>query len=193
MQGLVLGTDVELVGQIESGAQVLEQVAACKADLVLLDLRLGKDDGFAVLQALGQQFPQLPVLMFSASENLAELTRAFQLGACGYVSKGADREALLTAIRRAVGEHHAWTRPQLRRINSVPETANHDSATEAYLTPREREVLGKLVDGLVNDDIATALKIQSETVKQHVKHILEKLGVEDRTQAALWAIRNGLA
>ena len=162
--GIVCGTDIEMAGEVEGARKIVEEVAARRPDVVLLDLRLGKDDGFAALEAIHQKFPELAVLIFSASENLAELTRAHQLGACGYVSKTVDRESLLASIRKAFQNHHAWTRPQLRRIHSVQETQQHDSTTDAYLTPREREVLAKLVDGLINDDIAAALNIQAETV-----------------------------
>lgn len=188
--GMVSGTNVEIVGQARQIAEVLQQAQVCQPDVVMLDLRLGDEDGFVALRQLRSWNPNLPVLMFCASENLAELSRAHELGACGYVPKTAEREVLLDAIYQAAKTRQAWTRPQLRRIHSAGEMDEPDTSTEAYLTPREREVLKQLVEGRVNDDIAQILCIQAETVKQHVKHILEKLGVEDRTQAALWAVRN---
>lgn len=193
VSGMMSGAGIEVVGQAEKIEEVRRQVNACRPDVVLLDLRLGDEDGFEALTQLREIRPDLPVVMFCGSDNLAEVSRAHALGACGYVAKNADRQALLEAIQRAAATRNAWTRPQLRRINSAGEMNAPDTSTEAYLTPREREVLQQLVDGRVNDDIARMLNIHVETVKQHVKHILEKLGVEDRTQAALWAVRNKLA
>ena len=193
VSGMVSGADIEVVGQAEKIEEIWERVNACRPDVVLLDLRLGDEDGFEALKHLHECRPELPVVMFCGSDNLAELSRAHGLGACGYVAKSADRETLVEAIQQATATRNAWTRPQLRRIHSAGEMNEPDTSTEAYLTPREREVLQQLVDGCVNDDIARTLNIHVETVKQHVKHILEKLGVEDRTQAALWAVRNRLA
>ena len=192
VRGMVGGSEIEVVGQAGRVSEVLEQARLCQPDVLLLDLRLGDEDGFQALEQFRQWNPKLPVVMFCGSENLAELNRAHQLGAVGYLCKTAERETLLEAIRLAAVGKPAWSRPQLRRIHSASELPDLDASTDAYLTPREREVLKHLVDGQLNEDIARDLSIRAETVKQHVKHILEKLGVEDRTQAALWAVRNNV-
>jgi DNA-binding NarL/FixJ family response regulator len=113
------------------------------------------------------------------------------LGADGYIPKRARREVLLAAIRRVAAGKSAWTRAQLRRICHADGNRQW-SAGDPPLTPRETDVLRKVAEGHVNEEIGGELGIHLETVKQHVKSILRKLGVKDRTEAALWAVRKGI-
>jgi DNA-binding NarL/FixJ family response regulator len=188
---MMSGTEIEVAGQASNCEQTLRYALTCEPDVVLLDLRMPDGDGFAVLGKIKQERPALPVLVFSVWDGLQEMFQARQLKANGYLSKSCGRDELLRAIRRAADGKDAWTRPQLRRTcRKSPcdyQTFGKDGVS---LTLRERVVLGKLVEGLVNEEIAEELSIDLETVKQHVKNILKKIGVEDRTQAAIWAVRN---
>jgi DNA-binding NarL/FixJ family response regulator len=190
--GLIEGTEIQVSGDAATCNDAVRQTLRMDPDVVLLDVRMPESDGFQALQQIKEKKPNLPVLMFSVSDSLQEINRAHQRGAAGFVPKGASREAFLTAVRKAATGKSAWTRQQLRRLrhNEEPDELINDNTVN--LTPREREVLKQMVQGLVNEDIGTELGIDIETVKQHVKHILQKLGVVDRTQAALWAVRNKL-
>jgi DNA-binding NarL/FixJ family response regulator len=186
------GTDIEIVGEASTLGDAIERTRAQGLSVLMLDLRFQDQDAFSAIAQIRQESPNVSVLVFTASDNVADMTRARELGASGYVVKTATRDELLQAIHRAAESRDAWTRQQVRRISGAPNAREPSAEQNGYLTPRETEVLRKVVDGLVNDDIAAQLNIHVETVKQHVKHILEKLGVEDRTQAAVWAVRNGL-
>jgi DNA-binding NarL/FixJ family response regulator len=114
------------------------------------------------------------------------------LGASGYLLKGCTREQLIKAIHTAASGESAWTRDELRRVTGALATPRLAADVEVPLTQRESEVLRQLAYGLTNKEIAQALHISYETVKEHVQHILRKIGVSDRTQAAVWAVRKGL-
>jgi DNA-binding NarL/FixJ family response regulator len=105
------------------------------------------------------------------------------------ISKDATRETLIESIQTEAGGKTLWSREELRRAGSSAQFAND---IDVQLTRRERQVLAKLVDGLTNKQIAQELEISYETVKEHVQHILRKIAVTDRTQAAVWAVRHGL-
>jgi DNA-binding NarL/FixJ family response regulator len=114
------------------------------------------------------------------------------LGAQGYLLKGASREELLTALRAAAAGENIWTREELRRVTGALAAPRAVGDVDVPLTQRESEVLRQLAHGLTNKEIAQSLTISYETVKEHVQHILRKIGVSDRTQAAVWAVRKGL-
>jgi DNA-binding NarL/FixJ family response regulator len=186
--GLVQGTEIEVVCQAETSEQTVKCAITCEPDVLLLDMRLPDADGLEVMEALRAKGCHVPVLIFSASEDVKELARARRLGAAGFVAKGASREELLDAIRRVAAEKSAWTTRQIRQAVSRAASDAIAANDRNPLSPREMEVLRLITDGFSNDGIAEELKINIETVKQHVKHILRKLCVEDRTQAALTAI-----
>ena len=118
--------------------------------------------------------------------------RAVALGAAGYVLKDSHRDKLLDSIRGAATGETVWTREELRRVTGALATPRLSAEVEVPLTQRESEVLKQLALGLTNKEIAQALHISYETVKEHVQHILRKIGVTDRTQAAVWAVRKQL-
>ena len=132
--------------------------------------------------------PELPVLMLSTYDNPTYIARAVALGAAGYVLKGATREHLIETIKTAATGRSAWTREELRRVTGALATPRLTADVEVPLTQRESEVLRQLTHGLTNKEIAQTLEISYETVKEHVQHILRKIGVSDRTQAAVWAV-----
>jgi DNA-binding NarL/FixJ family response regulator len=136
--------------------------------------------------------PDLPVIMFSASDNPTYVARGVALGAVGYFTKLASAAELILAVERAAEGESLWTRDELRRVTGALSTPRAAVDLEVPLTKRESEVLKQLALGLSNKEIAQGLSISYETVKEHVQHILRKLSVSDRTQAAVWAVRRGL-
>lgn len=192
LRNVLSGSDIEVVDEAATGEEVLAKVAARKPDVVLLDVRMPGGDGLHVLGRLKLDYPDLPVALFSTYDNPTYVARAVALGASGYILKSDSRERLIEAIEAAARGEAAWTREELRRVTGALATPRVVSDVEVPLTQRESEVLRQLANGLTNKEIALALGISYETVKEHVQHILRKIGVSDRTQAAVWAVRKGL-
>lgn len=192
LKSLVADTDIEVVGEATSGDAAISMAESLKPDVVLLDIRMPDGDGLMTLGRIKLENPQLPVLILSTYDNPTYVARAVALGANGYVLKGDSRDRLLDAIRVAAKGENAWTRDELRRVTGALATPRLNADVEVPLTQRESEVLRQLALGLTNKEIAQALHISYETVKEHVQHILRKVGVSDRTQAAVWAVRKGL-
>ena len=192
LRSLMAGSDVEIVGEAATGGEAIQLAKDLHPDVVLVDIRMPDGDGLSTLSRLKLEQPDLPVLVFSTYDNPTYVARAVALGASGYLLKGSSREQLLAAIRKAASGENAWTREELRRITGALATPRLASDVDVPLTQRESEVLRQLAFGLTNKEIAQSLNISYETVKEHVQHILRKLGVTDRTQAAVWAVRKGL-
>jgi DNA-binding NarL/FixJ family response regulator len=192
LRSLLSGTDIEIVGEAATGEEAVAQTSASNPDVVLMDIRMPDSDGLNALGRIKLERPDLPVLMLSTYDNPTYVARAVALGAAGYVLKGASREELLEAVRKAAAGEGAWSREELRRVTGALATPRVNADVEVPLTQRESEVLRQLALGLTNKEIAQALHISYETVKEHVQHILRKVGVSDRTQAAVWAVRKGL-
>jgi len=192
LRSLMAGSDVEVVGEATSGSETVQMAKDLQPDVVLVDIRMPDGDGLSTLSRLKLEQPDLPVLVFSTYDNPTYVARAVALGASGYLLKGSPREQLLAAIRKVATGENAWTREELRRITGALATPRLASDVDVPLTQRESEVLRQLAFGLTNKEIAQSLNISYETVKEHVQHILRKLGVTDRTQAAVWAVRKGL-
>lgn len=191
---MAIGTEIEIACQACNCEEAVRFALSTEPDVVLLDLRMPGGDGFAVLETIKRERPQIPVLIFTVWDGLVEMLRARGMKANGFLSKSCTREEFLSAIRRAAAGKDVWTRRQLRRTCRPMPPGRHVIARDGVcLTVREKTVLGKLVEGLSNEQIAEELHIDLETVKQHVKNLLKKIGVEDRTQAAVWAVRNDMA
>jgi len=189
---LIQGTEIELVCQAETCDQTVKFALTCKPDVVLLDIRLEGSDGMNALQQIKRENPNIAVLIFSSVDEVKEMAHAREYGADGFIPKGVSREELLSGIRRVAMGKSAWTPRQIRQVVSraaAEALAAHDRSP---LSNREKEVLREITNGCSNETIAERLKINIETVKQHVKHVLKKLHVEDRTQAALIALRSNL-
>lgn len=192
LKSILGAAGIEVVGEASSGEQLMSLLANNLPDIVLLDVRMPGGDGLHYLGRIKINYPTLPVLLFSTYDNPTYVARAVALGASGYVLKGESSEKLIAAIKGALRGELAWTREELRRVTGALATPRVVSDVEVPLTQRESEVLGQLANGLTNKEIATVLGISYETVKEHVQHILRKIGVTDRTQAAVWAVRKGL-
>lgn len=176
--------DLRVVAEAANGAQALALYREHHPDVVVLDFRLPDMDGVAVTQALLKEFPAARVVMLTEREGEEDIFRAVQAGVCGYLQKSGEREPLLVAIRRVhAGEKYF-----------PPEVAARLSMRlgRAELSAREMDVLRCVVAGMSNKEIGNHLNISELTVKRHVGQLLEKLGVQYRTQAATAAIRRGL-
>lgn len=192
LRSLMEGTDIKIVAEASTGEETVRLVQKHKPDVVLVDIRMPGGDGLNALGRIKLDQPELPVLILSTYDNPTYVARAVALGAAGYVLKGEPRERLIEAIEVAAAGDSIWTRDELRRVTGALATPRLSSDVEVPLTKRESEVLRQLALGLTNKEIAQALSISYETVKEHVQHILRKVGVSDRTQAAVWAVRKGL-
>lgn len=197
VRSMLEGTEFDVVGEAENGPEALEKVEALAPRLVLLDIRMAGGDGLDALQSLKARHPDTAVMMLTTYENPTYLARAVASGAAGYLLKGIKRDALLEALRTVARGEMLLSRDELvRSLRWVSERAQ--AAVESMdipepLTSREQEVLRVLATGLTNREIGAMLFVAESTVTTHVKHIIGKLGVSDRVQAAVWAARHGLA
>lgn len=192
LKSMLAGTEFEIVAEAVDGDEAVKLAAKHKPDLVVLDIRMPNIDGLAALSRIKMAQSNMPVLMLSTYDNPTYVAKAVALGASGYILKGASRDDLIAAFRKVAAGEDAWTRDELRRVTGALATPRMSADVEVPLTQRESEVLRQLAHGLTNKEIGMALGISYETVKEHVQHILRKIGVTDRTQAAVWAVRKGL-
>lgn len=192
LKSLLSSTDIKIVAEASTGEQAVRLALKTEPDVVLMDIRMPEGDGLNALGRIKLDRPAMPILMFSTYDNPTYVARAVALGASGFLLKGISGEKLIEAIRAAAAGETAWTRDELRRVTGALATPRLAADVEVPLTQRESEVLRQLAFGLTNKEIALALHISYETVKEHVQHILRKIGVSDRTQAAVWAVRKGL-
>ncbi len=192
LKTFLAGSEIEVVAEAESGDAAVDLTLSTKPDVVLMAVQLPGRGGIPTLERLGELCPETPVIMTATEDHPGQLAHAHRLQARAFLLKSVDREGLLKTIRDVAAGEPFWTRAHLRRTVGILATDPIDAELEAPLTPREDQVLRELIDGRTNRRIATQLGISYETVKEHVQHILRKLGVEHRTQAAVWAVRRGL-
>jgi DNA-binding NarL/FixJ family response regulator len=192
LKSLLDGTDIKIVSEATSASAAVRLTEKLDPDVVLLDVRMPDGDGLTALGRIKLDRPDQAVLIWSAFDNPAYVARAVALGANGYLLKSAPRQELVDSIRTVAKGNTIWSREELRRVTGALATPRLSNGMEVPLTQRESEVLRHLAMGATNKQIATALHISYETVKEHVQHILRKIGVTDRTQAAVWAVRKSL-
>ncbi len=180
--------DIDVVGEAPDGVQALALVAELDPDVLLLDLKLPGLDGVAVLRELRHRGLRARALVLTSAAEGTLVTSAVQAGAAGFLYKDVDPDALVRAVR-SVNDGHTLLAPEA--AGAVLRRGAAGSAVRGMgaLTRREREVLGQLAEGRSNREIARSLRVSEKTVKTHVSSVLAKLGVADRTQAALLAVR----
>jgi NarL family two-component system response regulator LiaR len=189
---LELHDDIEVVGEAEDGERALEAVAALAPDVVLMDLVMPRLDGIAAIERLRALGSTARIIVLTSFLDEDKVLPAVRAGAAGYLLKDAEPAELVRAIRTVDGGeallHPAVAARVLRELADDGERVRRHE----LLTPREREVLALLARGRANKAIAFELGVAEKTVKTHVGNILGKLGLSDRTQAALYAVREGM-
>ncbi len=185
--------DLEVVGEAGDGEEAVQEALRLRPDVVLMDLVMPRLDGVQATRRIMEQSPGTHVLVLTSFGSDDKVFPAIKAGARGYLLKDARAGDLLGAIRRAARGQTSLdpdvARRLLRELSSEPQRAGAGEP----LTPREVDVLRLVARGMPNEDIAQRLSISEATVRTHVSHILAKLGLDNRTQAALYALRSGIA
>lgn len=193
---LDLQDDVDVVGEAADGAEAVDLVASLAPDVLLLDLKMPVLDGLGTLVRLGERGLRPRVLVLTSVGDREDVAPAMRAGASGFLYKDIDPAALVQAVR-AVHSGQVLLAPEAAEAMLSgpvsPPAAAGAGGYVAPLTDREREVLTLIASGRSNREIARELVVAEKTVKTHVSNVLMKLGVQDRTQAALYAVRHGLA
>jgi NarL family two-component system response regulator LiaR len=186
-------TDFEVVGEAENGLQALELARKTKPDVVLLDMVMPKQDGLATIPKLIEIVPEARILVLTSFAESDRVYQTIKAGALGYLLKDSTRVQLMQAIRDvAKGQASIHPSVALKVIHEI----DHPSElmyTSEPLTPRELDTLRLIARGQSNQEIATSMTVHERTVAKYVSNILDKLHLANRTQAALYAIREGIA
>jgi len=181
-----------VVGQVHNGAEAINETIRLKPDLVLLDISMPGMDGLQALKEIMVCLPEIRVVMLTISDDDNSLIQAIQLGASGYMLKSQSADMLLKSLKALEAGELAISRQASSRLIRGLVNQNTGLAKSETLTNREAELLEMLAAGKVNKIIAQELAISENTVKYHIKKILQKLNVQNRTEAVSYAIRNGL-
>ena len=183
--------DLQVVEQAGDGQEAIEKTARLNPDLVLLDLNMKGMSGIETLRVLKDKNATTKVVIFSVSDSQSDVITALKAGADGYLLKDSEPEDLLPAIKQAAMGEQVFS-PELARImaRALREEESETSTNMIELTPRETSIIGLIAQGKSNKLIARELSIAEATVKVHVKHLLKKLSLSSRVEAALWAVEN---
>ncbi|MFD1957438.1 response regulator [Paenibacillus thailandensis] len=197
--------DIALVGEAANGQETLERAVELRPDVVLMDLNMPVLDGIETTARLLETWPETKIIVLTSFADQDHVLPAIQAGAKGYLLKDIEPEELVEAVRRVhqgrvelhpdaagllVSHLSGAERRQEQAESPVPN--GEDDRMLEQLTPREQEVLRLIASGMSNKEIGETLVITEKTVKTHVSHVLDKLGLADRTQAAIYAVKRGL-
>ena len=181
--------DVEVVGEAANGAEAVERAVALSPDVVLMDLSMPEVDGIEATRRIAAEVPAANVVVLTSFSDRERILEALDAGAVGYLLKDLDPDELHRGILAAArGES-----PLAPKAAHAVLSARSEARPSVELSSREREVLALVAEGLPNKLIARRLEISEKTVKAHLTRVFQQIGVTDRTQAALWAQRNGIA
>lgn len=193
---LASSANFEVVGEAEDGVQAVEKARQLRPDLILMDVRMPRCDGIEATRQIKSEFPNIKVVILTVSDEDDDLFEAIKSGAQGYLLKNLRPEALFDYLEGVFRGEVALTPAvatkvlnEFLRLSSQPATP---SSVLEVLTPREREILRLVAQGSSNKEIGSALNIVEGTVKNHLHHVLEKLHLRNRAQAAASALRDGL-
>lgn len=184
--------DIEVVGEASNGKEAIELTASLQPDIILMDLVMPEMDGIQATKHIKAKYPNIQIIMLTSFSDRDHVVPAIEAGAAGYQLKDIEPDELVLAIRRVMaGENimHPQVTTQLIQNQEMTSELPHMLHP---LTNREQDVLGELTKGKSNKEIASSLFVTEKTVKTHISNIFAKLEVQDRTQAALYAVKHGL-
>ncbi|PSL30600.1 LuxR family two component transcriptional regulator [Planomicrobium soli] len=182
--------DIEVIGEAVNGKEAVEMAKELQPDIVLMDLMMPVMDGIQATRKIKEQNPHIVILMLTSFSDRDHVVPAVEAGAAGYQLKDIEPDELVASLRSLMrGENTLHPKATSELMKGPVEPPAH---TVNLLTPREQEVLFELTKGKSNREIASALFVTEKTVKTHISNIFTKLGVQDRTQAALYAVKHGL-
>lgn len=183
---------IKVVAEAANGVECLEKVVSVKPDVLLLDINMPKKNGIEVLEEIKKNKIETKVLILTVHNEVEYLIRAVDIGVEGYILKDSESAELKSAIYHII-DGESYIQPSLiPALNSRLVNRDSDKAKIDSLTNREREVLVHVANGMFNKEIAQNLNISERTVKNHISNIFKKINVNDRTQAAVFAIKNNL-
>jgi DNA-binding NarL/FixJ family response regulator len=192
VQALLMDADdITIVGEAEDGQAAVAAARRLRPQVILMDLKLPHLDGVEAIRAILAEQPDVGVVVLTGTDGDEQVLAAVEAGALGYLAKTSEREQFLLAIRR-VARGELWLPPRLTRKLLAHLKPNSGGGVAEPLTGRETGVLNLLAKGRTNQQIAQELNIADATVRTHVSHILDKLGVSNRVEAALHALRAGV-
>ncbi|HZQ49632.1 MAG TPA: response regulator transcription factor [Candidatus Dormibacteraeota bacterium] len=183
---------VEVVGLAANGEEAIKLVAKLKPDVVLMDLKMPKMDGIQATQHIAQSTPEVKVLMLTTFESDGFVLQALKAGASGYVLKDSRVESIVSSIIAVKSGERVMAGSVGNLVVGMLTGTNNRKELYDGLTARELEILKLIAEGVANKQIAFRLKISEKTVRNHVSNTYEKLQIQDRAQAALYAVRKGL-
>ena len=184
---------VEVIGEAETGEEAIRLAEVLKPDVILMDIYMPQMDGLQAAKEIHTRFPRIAIVMLTSSERDGHLYEAVQAGVSGYLLKSLDANELFDLLSGVMNGETAMTRAMAGKLlKAVANRMADEDKGEQALTERELFVLRLVASGASNQEIAQKLSISVNTVKSHLKNILEKLQLENRTQAATYALKHGL-
>jgi DNA-binding NarL/FixJ family response regulator len=183
---------VEVVGQAIDGADAVKQAAKLKPDVILMDLKMPNLDGIEATRQIVEADPNIKVMVLTTFETDSQVIQALKAGASGYVLKDSSAAAIVSSIVAVVSGERVMASAVANRVLEMLTGTSTPKQFYDGLTNREIEILKLLANGMANKQIAFRLKISEKTVRNHVSNTYEKLGIFDRSQAVLYAVKKGL-
>ncbi|MFP7736072.1 response regulator [Priestia aryabhattai] len=186
--------DLEIVGEASNGEEALKLATSLEPHIVLMDLSMPVLDGIEATKELKKQAPHIKVMILTSFSDQDHVIPALEAGASGYQLKESDPDELVAAIRKLMnGENQLHPKVTTHLLTRLTKSSEKKVNFIDHLTKREKDVLKEIAKGKSNKEIGASLHITEKTVKTHVSNILSKLGVQDRTQAALYAVQHGIS
>ncbi|MFP8641376.1 response regulator [Priestia aryabhattai] len=186
--------DLEIVGEASNGEEAVKLATSLEPHIVLMDLSMPLLDGIEATKQLKKQAPHIQVMILTSFSDQDHVIPALEAGASGYQLKESDPDELVSAIRKLMnGENQLHPKVTTHLLTRLTKSSEKKVNFIDHLTKREKDVLKEIAKGKSNKEIGAALHITEKTVKTHVSNILSKLGVQDRTQAALYAVQHGIS
>ena len=189
-----LEADITVVGEASNGSEALAKIQVLMPEVVLMDVQMEKMGGIEACREIRSRYPNICVVMITSYPDNEAVTASLIAGACGYLLKNVSRSELLKAVRQAASGESLLkaeaTKKAISQMTSLVNRATSKSSND--LTEREREVLGLIARGYTNKQIAESLYLSEKTARNHVSHILEKLGLSRRSEAAAYAVEHKL-